>query len=903
MAIYTIVKQDNAVKITNDLGAIVDIKSRAVVTGRPATDYHGDYVIIGWNVSGNIPQGLKIFINDIDTIEGNPAAGTLEGVIDQLMPLFVSTAGTLTELADFPASYVGAGGFYLKVANDESGVEFFDLNSYLSSTYMLGDRTITINGVTKAVSSNPSFTVSGGGGGASVVSLTYADATILAGADGLTPGQMYCITDAHTALYGGTEVFLMALTTNSFEESATGKFYNPQYNNSETGRGIWRDFGTYNPTNVIGFFEWNEEVDVYDSGDNYLGKANCVGLGGSGLIVTTADITTGTYFIGNSSAAVCFFNSYDPHPTAPGGSIIGSGYDIGESRIWGGKKWTNLTGSAGNPIDTFTLDGTNWDVVAYNDIDYNVVYDTIIYDFANDLIVYREDNVGNKVEATSYPTSLAYFQWGSGDISSGMGMLMNSVSNGSFVNTINYAGKFFVGNTFSTFSSWGGADLSSSVIAFGNIDIDAVTMNHSAIAGTTFYGGSSYAYIYDTDMVGNYWGIYNSSFYDSGIYNSNLKLDQSQIQNYLAINSQWNSTDFDQLEYWYKVNMINVDFLYNRLSQLYINNVEWRNGYFNYNESNTYFGLVNTTLSNWYCYSNLFSDFDFGWGGTITDTQWFSNRFYSSYPEKVIYDNVNVLRNTFTNWQCYNYYLYLTNIDVQYNNITNWDMNSGASMDSYLGSASASRSNFNYNSGYNWQMYDINLPTEFHFNYNTSFGQYFYFNSINTTSVTVNFFQVNNCSGIGFGIGIQEIEFSLTATNNQLIIIDFTGNDIYLTNLQVDGSVAIYDINGQHGSFDNLLIHDNSQFKGWTLQGTNVNWCGIKNLEIPANKIVNSVTQQTTQQIDCAGLDISSSTLIYDSNIFKTMIDDGSGNNLPANARFNWFSAPSFNIVHDNLDA
>lgn len=182
----------------------------------------------------------------------------------------------------------------------------------------------------------------------------------------LSNSATYKITNADIDLYGGTEIYLTTNAEGKLEEYGVGKFYNPKYNKSILGYGI-----------------------------------------------------------------------YD----------IDATYSIGNTVIWGGRVWTNTTGSTGTPIDALLLDPTDWTVVAYNSIDYNIVYNVIKYNRLTDKILYRNEANSNIVSVNEYSidnfgNSIKYFQWGNlYDISLGKGIGSQIIIN-SINENINFRGVY-----------------------------------------------------------------------------------------------------------------------------------------------------------------------------------------------------------------------------------------------------------------------------------------------------------------------------------------------------------------------------------------------------------------------------------------------------------------------------
>ena len=68
----------------------------------------------------------------------------------------------------------------------------------------------------------------------------------------------YKITNADSNLYGGTEIYLSTNASGVLNDKGVGKFYNPKYNQSITGYGIWSSSGTYatSSTAIWGGYLW-----------------------------------------------------------------------------------------------------------------------------------------------------------------------------------------------------------------------------------------------------------------------------------------------------------------------------------------------------------------------------------------------------------------------------------------------------------------------------------------------------------------------------------------------------------------------------------------------------------------------------------------------------------------------
>ena len=87
-----------------------------------------------------------------------------------------------------------------------------------------------------------------------------------------------------------------------------------------------------------------------------------------------------------------FYNP--PYATIPVYNPNGS-YSIGQQVIYGGFIWVNTTGNIGSIIDNFNLDTGDWLLDPFNETDYNIVWDEITYDWANDYITSRYEAISN----------------------------------------------------------------------------------------------------------------------------------------------------------------------------------------------------------------------------------------------------------------------------------------------------------------------------------------------------------------------------------------------------------------------------------------------------------------------------------------------------------------------------
>jgi hypothetical protein len=178
--------------------------------------------------------------------------------------------------------------------------------------------------------------ITGVSGSAKIVTKTRAEIDTLISGNDLVPLTVYEITGVDATLYGGSTIYLQAITDNTLAVDGIGKFYNPKYNQAVSGFDVWASTGTYS---------------------------------------------------------------------------------IADKVHWGGKTWENVAGNVGASTDLFTLD-SEWTLIAFNHTDYNIAYDAIKYDYANDVIVYRNEQNSNIV-STSFIniqqwdySPIKVFMWG-----------------------------------------------------------------------------------------------------------------------------------------------------------------------------------------------------------------------------------------------------------------------------------------------------------------------------------------------------------------------------------------------------------------------------------------------------------------------------------------------------------
>ena len=136
-------------------------------------------------------------------------------------------------------------------------------------------------------------------------------------------GALYEITGVHPTLYddgttSGTTVYLRAISGSELEVQGMGKFYNPKYNQSVDGFGIWDNkmYGTF--SGIVGKFNYlNKEGVTANNGATGLMLAD-------GMIqIVSGDWSTATSITGDVSGA-----------TVDVADFVSPSYGEGDYRDW-----------------------------------------------------------------------------------------------------------------------------------------------------------------------------------------------------------------------------------------------------------------------------------------------------------------------------------------------------------------------------------------------------------------------------------------------------------------------------------------------------------------------------------------------------------------------------------------
>ena len=303
------------------------------------------------------------------------------------------------------------------------------------------------------IDSNGKIIVTDGGGGDIFITKTKAEIDALISTNALVKGATYKITGVHPTLYddgttSGTTIILKAISENVLETQGTGIFYNPKYNQSIDGFGIWDNkmYGTF--STIVGTFDYTNKETI--TADN---SATGILLADGMIQFISGDWSTAISITGDVSGA-----------TANVADFVSPSYAINDKVIWGGYSWTNVNGNIGASTDVLNLN-SEWTKDFYDTTNYNIAYDLIEYDYTNDWISRRYElasNVDVKITKSNFDllvdnygliySSISVQQFGNPlDFSTGKGILNKFIDNG-YDESINFLGSYQYNLTFGQYS-------------------------------------------------------------------------------------------------------------------------------------------------------------------------------------------------------------------------------------------------------------------------------------------------------------------------------------------------------------------------------------------------------------------------------------------------------------------
>ena len=236
--------------------------------------------------------------------------------------------------------------------------------------------------------------------------------------------------------------------------------------------------------------------------------------------------------------------------------------------IWGGYSWTNVNGNVGASVDVLNLNA-EWTKNVYDTTNYNIAYDVIEYDYANDMIIRRfekESNVDVKCSKAQY--DWFFDNWGFTYHSISVQQFGNVYSiltykgqinidvNGGYNESVNFTGANQYNLTF-------GSGTYQSNLTFGSGAYQYnLTFGSGASQGIlTFGSGASQNNLTFGDGAGQ-----SILSFGSAAYQNNLTFGNNSYQNNLTFGSnekQYNLTfaENTQLDFNYQTLNSNIEYV------------------------------------------------------------------------------------------------------------------------------------------------------------------------------------------------------------------------------------------------------------------------------------------------------------------------------------------------------
>ena len=376
-----------------------------------------------------------------------------------------------------------------------------------------------------------------GGGGQIAFTKTKAEIDALITGNDLVVGALYEIRGVHPTLYNdgttsGTTVYLRAISGRELEVQGMGVFYNPKYNQAVDGFGIWDNkmYGTF--STIVGNFDYqNKEAVTANNG------ATGILLADGMIQWVSGDWSTATSITGDVSSA-----------TATVAGFVTPTYSIGDKVIWGGYSWTNVNGNVGASTDVLNLNA-EWSKNVYDTTNYNLAYDLIEYDYANDMIIRRHDLISN--------IDVRFDKETAGFFTNNYSIPFNAISVQQFGNPFNLVvgkGVFnkLINNGYDESINFCGSNQTNLTFGSGSYQYNLTFGSYSNQTNLTF-GSGSYQYNL-TFGSGSY--QYNLTF-GSGSYQINLTFGYNSYQYNLTFG---NSSNQNNLTFGNSSNQTNLTF-------------------------------------------------------------------------------------------------------------------------------------------------------------------------------------------------------------------------------------------------------------------------------------------------------------------------------------------------------
>jgi carbonic anhydrase/acetyltransferase-like protein (isoleucine patch superfamily) len=360
-----------------------------------------------------------------------------------------------------------------------------------------------------------------------VLEKTKAEIDVLIASNGLIPGTLYKITGVHPTLYNdgvlpGTTIYLQALTNSIFSERGYGEFWNPKYNQSLEGYGIWTNLSSYDASIINGIFVSNENITSNN--------------GATGRIFGTIESNQFIVLSGISESSWEYATSITGNTSGATANITGvvvKSYSINSKVIWGGYSWTNINGNIGSPSNILHLNN-EWIKDAYSIANYDQVLDVIEYDYTNDWINRRFEVASNNDVKNSRMTA----EWYDNEAINAI----NSFQFGNPINNVTYLGVGVnrVLDSYFECVNFRGQYIFNNIVEAGSSIKNNLMEKGSTIESNTLRGNCnikdnicSRGYIYDNTLIGHNSEISNNVI----VFNSSILGNMINNGSRISINS------------------------------------------------------------------------------------------------------------------------------------------------------------------------------------------------------------------------------------------------------------------------------------------------------------------------------------------------------------------------------
>jgi len=480
-----------------------------------------------------------------------------------------------------------------------------------------------------------------GGGGEPVVVNNPEDLQLAIDNNTLVPGQHYIIHGVNTNLYGGTTIMLHAVATNKISSDGWGLFYNPKYVSTVDPYGVYSEYIQF------GIFDLDYNISNGDTVTSNLGDTGT--YISAGLIIPTDGIvwSSGIEYITCDRTSSDYTVSIISQPTS---------YNVGDKVNWGGRVWENTSGNLGYSQDRYTLNSGDWDLVPYNDTDYNVVLDAITYDINNDYISSRKDINGNEVDATNLDYNnyfvdnpIKLFQWGNGNV-------FNNKMIDSYLECVNFRGNELANNTLTQISY-----VQSCIFETGSVFSQNILNQGSHLYSCKL---SSQSAGIERNIFTRTTSIENNDISYYG-YISDNNFDYSNIHNNIITNNAYFlESKFFETEVSENIFYYNTTFNVNSFSVCAVYNNYFRTSYIGHNTfSDSSYMNNNYSIDSTIQYNQVY-------GGAVDTSIYGGGTYYANISNNNLQNSALIQYNVLKSSQI-NSNLLNNSSKIQYNNITN----------------------------------------------------------------------------------------------------------------------------------------------------------------------------------------------------------------------------------------